>query len=50
MDKFTVSEDYDSSDDELYVPPEDAPPENENDAFLVKKDDDSVDKQKAPSK
>lgn len=41
---------YNSSDDEDYVPPVDAPEENENDAYLIEKEDIDATKPSEPTK
>lgn len=43
-------EEYHSSEDEDYLPPVDAPPENENDAYLIAKEGDDDKKSSEPTK
>lgn len=41
-------DDYHSSEDEDYKLPEDAPPENENDAYLIKNEEETTPKSSEP--
>ena len=41
MSNLPIDDSYNSDEDEDYVPPADAPPENENDAYLVDKSGDT---------
>jgi hypothetical protein len=50
MDKAVEIDDYNSSEDEDYVLPKDAPAENENDAYLIEKDEKETKKTSEPTK